>query len=371
MRLLEAARADGADPRTAIALLQRALGLWRGPGVADVGDEPAVLAEIQQLEWLRLSAVEDLARLRLALGEHELVVPELRRALAETPYNEQLWASLMIALARCGKRAEALIAFQQARAALRVELDIEPGRELQELALRLREGDRVDTVAVARPALRPPSSRCPTPARRRSRPAERPTRARARPRMRDTRRNEPGGPGTAPIGGTDPVAKVTMPQLGESVAEGTIGRWLKQPGDTVAKYEPLLEVITDKVNAEVPSPVRGRPQGDPRAGGRRPSPTTPRSRSSRPRTRPLAGGTERPGRAAPPRRRPRTAPRRGHRRGRARDPAPRAALERPRRLRRAPGAGAAAAPAPPAPGDQRRRGAAPTPDRATATRTPA
>src|SRR5204863_1606478 len=53
------------------------------------------------------------------------------------------------------------------------------------------------------------------------------------------------------------VAKVTMPQLGESVAEGTIGKWLKKPGDAVAKYEPLLEVITDKVNAEVPSPFAG------------------------------------------------------------------------------------------------------------------
>ena len=53
------------------------------------------------------------------------------------------------------------------------------------------------------------------------------------------------------------MAKVTMPQLGESVAEGTIGRWLKQPGEPVAKYEPLLEVITDKVNAEVPSPFAG------------------------------------------------------------------------------------------------------------------
>ncbi|HET7180707.1 MAG TPA: dihydrolipoamide acetyltransferase family protein [Candidatus Limnocylindrales bacterium] len=50
---------------------------------------------------------------------------------------------------------------------------------------------------------------------------------------------------------------MTMPQLGESVAEGTIGKWLKQPGDHVAKYEPLLEVITDKVNAEVPSPFEG------------------------------------------------------------------------------------------------------------------
>jgi pyruvate/2-oxoglutarate dehydrogenase complex dihydrolipoamide acyltransferase (E2) component len=53
------------------------------------------------------------------------------------------------------------------------------------------------------------------------------------------------------------VPKVTMPQLGESVAEGTIGKWLKQVGDHVAKYEPIVEVITDKVNAEVPSPFEG------------------------------------------------------------------------------------------------------------------
>lgn len=48
-----------------------------------------------------------------------------------------------------------------------------------------------------------------------------------------------------------------MPQLGESIAEGTISRWLKKPGDHVDLYEPLVEVITDKVNAEIPSPVAG------------------------------------------------------------------------------------------------------------------
>ncbi len=53
------------------------------------------------------------------------------------------------------------------------------------------------------------------------------------------------------------MPKVQMPQLGESVAEGTIGKWLKKPGDNVAKYEPIVEVITDKVNAEVPSPFEG------------------------------------------------------------------------------------------------------------------
>ena len=51
--------------------------------------------------------------------------------------------------------------------------------------------------------------------------------------------------------------KVIMPQLGESVTEGTIGKWLKKPGDRVALYEPLVEVITDKVSVEVPSPAAG------------------------------------------------------------------------------------------------------------------
>jgi 2-oxoisovalerate dehydrogenase E2 component (dihydrolipoyl transacylase) len=53
------------------------------------------------------------------------------------------------------------------------------------------------------------------------------------------------------------MASVTMPQLGESVVEGTVARWLKSEGDAVAKYEPLVEVITDKVNSEVPSPEAG------------------------------------------------------------------------------------------------------------------
>jgi 2-oxoisovalerate dehydrogenase E2 component (dihydrolipoyl transacylase) len=51
---------------------------------------------------------------------------------------------------------------------------------------------------------------------------------------------------------------VTMPQLGESVTEGTIARWLKAEGDEIEKDEPLAEVDTDKVNAELPSPVAGK-----------------------------------------------------------------------------------------------------------------
>ena len=50
---------------------------------------------------------------------------------------------------------------------------------------------------------------------------------------------------------------IELPQVGESVVEGTIGKWLKQPGDAIARYEPLVEVVTDKVTMEVPSPVDG------------------------------------------------------------------------------------------------------------------
>ena len=50
---------------------------------------------------------------------------------------------------------------------------------------------------------------------------------------------------------------IELPHVGESVVEGTIGKWLKQPGENVKRYEPLVEIITDKVTMEVPSPVEG------------------------------------------------------------------------------------------------------------------
>src|ERR1700736_2757695 len=53
-------------------------------------------------------------------------------------------------------------------------------------------------------------------------------------------------------------APIKMPQLGESVTEGTVDRWLKKEGDFVKKDEPLVEVVTDKVNAEIPSPFEGK-----------------------------------------------------------------------------------------------------------------
>ena len=53
------------------------------------------------------------------------------------------------------------------------------------------------------------------------------------------------------------IENITMPQLGESVTEGTIEKWFVKPGDKVNKYDPLAEVNTDKVNAEIPSSFSG------------------------------------------------------------------------------------------------------------------
>src|SRR2546422_11478704 len=54
------------------------------------------------------------------------------------------------------------------------------------------------------------------------------------------------------------VSQIKMPQLGESVTEGTVDKWLKHEGDFVKRDEPIVEVVTDKVNAEIPSPFEGK-----------------------------------------------------------------------------------------------------------------
>src|SRR5271155_4477199 len=53
------------------------------------------------------------------------------------------------------------------------------------------------------------------------------------------------------------MTDVVMPQMGESIVEGTLTKWLKKPGDKVERDEPLFEISTDKVDAEIPSPAAG------------------------------------------------------------------------------------------------------------------
>ncbi|HEX7159588.1 MAG TPA: biotin/lipoyl-containing protein, partial [Edaphobacter sp.] len=65
----------------------------------------------------------------------------------------------------------------------------------------------------------------------------------------------PAAPAAPPV--PTPGTDVLMPQMGESITEGTITKWLKKPGDTVQRDEPLFEISTDKVDAEIPSPAAG------------------------------------------------------------------------------------------------------------------
>ncbi|EUA28030.1 biotin-requiring enzyme family protein [Mycobacterium xenopi 3993] len=88
--------------------------------------------------------------------------------------------------------------------------------------------------------------------RRRRRPRRRPSRKQRPSRTRAADRHGPAGDGGQ--GATTPVL---MPELGESVTEGTVTRWLKKVGDSVQVDEPLVEVSTDKVDTEIPSPVAG------------------------------------------------------------------------------------------------------------------
>src|SRR5436309_5548988 len=59
------------------------------------------------------------------------------------------------------------------------------------------------------------------------------------------------------VTGNDMPTDVVMPQMGESIAEGTVVRWIKKIGDKVDRDEPLFEISTDKVDAEIPSPIAG------------------------------------------------------------------------------------------------------------------
>ena len=122
-----------ARPEAAAAKLREALGLWRGPALADFLYEPFAQASILRLEQLRLAALEDRIEADLGVGADSKLVGELEELIAEHPLRERLRAHLMLALYRSGRQAEALEAYQRARRALVDELGIEPAQALQEL----------------------------------------------------------------------------------------------------------------------------------------------------------------------------------------------------------------------------------------------
>jgi len=120
-------------PVAARDALAAALALWRGPALADFACDEFARLEAARLEELRLVALEAKLDADLALGGHLSAVPELERLVADHPLRERLWASLMLALYRCGRQADALRAYQGCRVSLAADLGLDPGPGLRRL----------------------------------------------------------------------------------------------------------------------------------------------------------------------------------------------------------------------------------------------
>ncbi|MEE1926730.1 BTAD domain-containing putative transcriptional regulator [Streptomyces sp. TRM 70351] len=139
--LLRSRERTSAAPAEAAALLREALSLWRGTPLADLTDSPLRTNERPRLEELHLTAAEERFELELALGRHALVVDELSATARRHRLRERLTRQLMLALHRCGRTAEALAAYRDARRDLVDELAIEPGPETRELERAILRAD--------------------------------------------------------------------------------------------------------------------------------------------------------------------------------------------------------------------------------------
>jgi DNA-binding SARP family transcriptional activator len=154
-RLLDEGRtalATGEVDRAAM-VLREALGLWRGPALADFTYEPFAQGEIARLEELRVEALEERLDADLRAGRYAELVPELEALVGEHPFRERLRGQLMHALYGSGRQAEALAAYRSTREVLLAELGVEPSPALRALeAAILRQDDelRASTPQAAR-----------------------------------------------------------------------------------------------------------------------------------------------------------------------------------------------------------------------------
>ncbi len=120
-------------PDEAAESLHSALGLWRGPAVADLRDEPFAGPEVVRLDQAYLAAVEERIECDLALGRQRQLIGELETLVGENPLRERMWGQLMVALYRSDRQAEAIATYARARGILAEELGIDPGPALREL----------------------------------------------------------------------------------------------------------------------------------------------------------------------------------------------------------------------------------------------
>jgi DNA-binding SARP family transcriptional activator len=136
-------RLEQGDAARARALLGDALGLWRGPALADLDDQPFAHSAIARLEELRVTVLERRLAADLALGRGSQVAPELEELVAMHPLRERFTELLMLALYDSGRQADALAAYRTRRAALADELGLEPGPALRRLEAGILRQDPV------------------------------------------------------------------------------------------------------------------------------------------------------------------------------------------------------------------------------------
>jgi YVTN family beta-propeller protein len=163
--MLESGRkvAAAGDAPKAATMLRAALALWRGPALADVLDAPFADRTAQWLDERRLVALEARIACDLVVGGDDDLVSELEPLVAQHPFREQLVESLMLALYRGGRQADALAAYQTVRRRLSEELGLEPGPQLRALEREILE--QAPRLA-ATPGSPPRSSARSIPARR-------------------------------------------------------------------------------------------------------------------------------------------------------------------------------------------------------------
>ncbi|MFC9241432.1 BTAD domain-containing putative transcriptional regulator [Streptomyces decoyicus] len=129
-----------AEPRTAVAKLRQALGLWRGEVLADVPGDRVRRTLGVGLTQARVAALQELGERLLLLGRYGELITELTAWLAEHPLHEELTALLMRALQASGRQAEALDHFHRTRRHLKDQLGIDPGPALSETYLAVLGG---------------------------------------------------------------------------------------------------------------------------------------------------------------------------------------------------------------------------------------
>lgn len=145
-RDLVTAAAGAADPKTAAGLLERALDCWRGEPFADVDSESLRRHEVPRLIEERLAAIEQHHDALLVLGEHAGLIAALTGLVKDHPVRERFHGQLMTALARSGRKADALAVYDDISAALADELGIDPGPELR----RIRQDVLTDALDSGR-----------------------------------------------------------------------------------------------------------------------------------------------------------------------------------------------------------------------------